>query len=456
MIGVGITTHNRRALALATIDHWRALLPEGARLVVVDDGSDEPLPGADHRFEIPAGVARAKNRCLALLDGCEHIFLADDDVWPTSPDWWRPYAAAPVPHLMHLWRGTVLHNDGALIARSHPQGCLLYVRRNALDRVGGMRPEFGRYGREHLEWSQRIHAAGLTPWPYMGVAGTSDIWHAMDEAHEAPSTMRGERMVRDRRNRAIHARFKGSTDFIDFHEEENPVSTLPDVAWFVHETDNEMLRYSIRSVVERAAGKYRRLWIVGQMPEWLTGVGFIPVDEPTPPEKFASIRAKMTALAHDRRVTRNVVVINDDTFAVRDVESWEPTHMGPTSRFLERNFRPRNSWFEALRDTAAWVGGDPLCYAGHVALMYDRTALREALANYPAKQRLLDCGLYPIAGAGGEGTWALNAKCGPADEAKADDPQMPGWLSLNDASWSGPLGKRVRAMFPEPTKYEVG
>lgn len=232
---------------------------------------------------------------------------------------------------------------------------------------------------------------------------------------------------------------------------------LPDLAWFVHETDNEPLRYSIRSFVQNAAGLYRRIWIVGALPEWLTGVGHIPVAEPEPREKFASIRAKLDALARDRRVTRQVVVVNDDVYAVRPVESWEPTHLGPTSGYVAANApRPgRNSWWDAMRATAEWVGGDPLCYAGHVPLLYDRALLRDALDRYPADQRLLDCGLYPIAGAGGEGTRALNAKIGPDDYAKLDDPRMPGYWSSNDRSWAGEVGRRVRAAFPTPCEHEV-
>lgn len=232
-------------------------------------------------------------------------------------------------------------------------------------------------------------------------------------------------------------------------------AVLPDLAWLVHEVDNEPLRYSLRSVAAHAAGLYRKVWIVGALPDWLTGVGHIPVAEPDPREKFASIRAKVAALARDRRVTRQVVVLNDDVFASGPVSSWEPTHMGPTSVYVAERFRPRNSWWEALKVTAEWVGGDPLCYAGHVPLLYDRARLREALAAYPADQRLLDCGLYPVAGAGGEGRPALNAKAGTDEVAKLDHPDMPGWWSSNDASFAGEVGDRVRAMFPAPSPWEV-
>ncbi|EUA60279.1 putative phage protein [Mycobacteroides abscessus 1948] len=47
----------------------------------------------------------AKNRCIAeLMDlGCDHLFLADDDVWPTVDEWWKPYVESPEPHLSFQW-----------------------------------------------------------------------------------------------------------------------------------------------------------------------------------------------------------------------------------------------------------------------------------------------------------------------------------------------------------------
>jgi glycosyltransferase involved in cell wall biosynthesis len=65
MIGVAITTHNRRDTALDTVAKWKALLPNGAIIVVVDDASIDPYPDADHRFDVNVGIAKAKNKCTS-------------------------------------------------------------------------------------------------------------------------------------------------------------------------------------------------------------------------------------------------------------------------------------------------------------------------------------------------------------------------------------------------------
>lgn len=170
-IGVGITTHNRRDTATATIDTIRALAP--GPVVVVDDGSTDPYPGADWRNPFPLGVAAAKNRCLQLLDGCEHIFLFDDDTYPIAENWWRPYVDSPEPHLMHNfesgpahWRIRRAGGDLRHAAYDKPRGCLLYLHADVLRFVGGMHVAFGRHGGEHQNFSDRIFEAGLTRWRY--------------------------------------------------------------------------------------------------------------------------------------------------------------------------------------------------------------------------------------------------------------------------------------------------
>lgn len=191
-IGVGITTHNRPEVLERALSHWRQYLPPDALLVVVDDGSSEPVQGADYRFETPVGIARAKNKCMELLAPyVGHMFLADDDVWPTDAAWWTPYVNSPLPHLMYLFKDPTptghadtppeVYRDEHHFGYSHPRGCLLYAQTFVLYEVGGMDPGYGRWGWEHVDWSQRVYNAGLTPAPFLDVHGSSSLWYSMDE-----------------------------------------------------------------------------------------------------------------------------------------------------------------------------------------------------------------------------------------------------------------------------------
>jgi hypothetical protein len=202
-IGVAITTRNRNDILERTRKEHLKHLPPGAKLVVVDDASATPVPDADYRFEKNAGIARAKNKCLELLAeaGCQHLFLFDDDAYPIADDWWQTYVDSPEPHLMAVYEQPtsghnseieILYRDEQHIACHATRGYMLYVERRVLDAVGGMDPAFGRWGWEHVSWSDRIHSAGLTTWRYADVRGSQNLIHSMDQHEEIASTVDGK------------------------------------------------------------------------------------------------------------------------------------------------------------------------------------------------------------------------------------------------------------------------
>src|SRR5690606_18577456 len=65
-IGVAVTTHNRAKVFRKSLEELRRHTP-GVNIIVVDDGSSEPVEDADFRFDEPQGVAAAKNKCFELL-----------------------------------------------------------------------------------------------------------------------------------------------------------------------------------------------------------------------------------------------------------------------------------------------------------------------------------------------------------------------------------------------------
>jgi len=197
-IGIGITTHNRNKECQKCLEQITKLTPN-AKIVVVDDASTTPFLGATFRFENNVGISRAKNKCLELLDGCEHIFLFDDDCYPLVENWWKPYVDSPEPHLMYLFykfsngliceKAHVIYDDSYLRAESHPRGCMLYFERRVLDVVGGFDTEFEVWGNEHVELSNRIFNAGLTTFKFADVSESHDLIYSADEYNEIQRTL---------------------------------------------------------------------------------------------------------------------------------------------------------------------------------------------------------------------------------------------------------------------------
>ena len=237
MIGIGVTSHNRHEVTRNTLGQIKRRMPPGARLVVVDDASGTPPPFVPHyRFPNNVGIARAKNKCLELLEGCDHVFLFDDDTFPIVDDWWKPYVESPEAHLMYVFEDFAngdklgdtarVYDDGFHVAYSHARGCMLYFKRRALDVVGGFDPAFGKWGWEHINLSDRINAAGLTTFPYMDVAGSNKLIHSGDEHKNVITTTPSKvRQAQLARNLKVYAERAGQPYYVEYRE---PVAHMQD------------------------------------------------------------------------------------------------------------------------------------------------------------------------------------------------------------------------------------
>ena len=200
-IGIGITTHNRPDIYKKTYEQIKKFTPN-AKIVVVDDASDVPCPQSTFRFETNVGIAQAKNKCLELLDDCDHIFLFDDDCYPIDDEWWKPYIQSKEPHLMYIFQDfatgrklndtKILYEGDNLIGYSHPRGCMLYFDRKVLDIVGGYDISYGKWGFEHGDISNRIYNNQLTSFRYGDIPNSNQIIYSQDEHELAQGTISSE------------------------------------------------------------------------------------------------------------------------------------------------------------------------------------------------------------------------------------------------------------------------
>jgi hypothetical protein len=270
-LGVAISTtgdEHRMPLLVQSVIHWDEALPAGASLYVTVDGDEEAAEyvaatvsawtGAVFRVGQPAedwdhplgmrdgrlGVAANKNTGLELLienADCERLFLSDDDAWPLTRNALDLHINLGLPHSMVCWgRHRRSSPRGGYAAWTWPRGSVLYVEREVVEEVGGMVEQFGPGGHEHVEWSRRIHRAGLTPvdFPspmhYVGhtFMGAADFWHCEDMARPGESVRR--LMARRRALTSVRrhdgddqfiseimAGREGNTDFVPFRSAEN-------------------------------------------------------------------------------------------------------------------------------------------------------------------------------------------------------------------------------------------
>lgn len=230
-IAICITTRNRPELLRKSLTKWMECLPDKGHIFIVDDASDRIDNWdiiVDHKFQTQVGIAKAKNKCLELSEGYAHVFLVDDDVYPKVMGWEKPYIESGLNHMAltfernskgHLYSPSV-RKEGSwngYNTYTAPNGCFLYLSRKAIDTAGGMRPEFGIWGFEHVEYSQRIHLLGLTPHPYIDLPNSLDLIHVCDYYNEVkssiPANVKGQS---GRENLRIWEKLGGKAEFVAY------------------------------------------------------------------------------------------------------------------------------------------------------------------------------------------------------------------------------------------------
>lgn len=221
MVGIGITTYNRPEVFAKTLAEIKRYLPNGAKLVVVDDCSVIPCPDATHRFEVNKGAATAKNKCFELLQDCEHIFLFDDDTYPIVKGWELPYIESGYNHLNYTFKYHKAEINGIMVC-DNPNGCMMYFRRQVLDKVGGFDTTFGKYGYWHGSMSCRIYNAGLTPFPFMDVKDSDRLFYSGDKEGSV-TTSRPDKAVYLKAAKAKYQQELGSSKYIEFRTEAKPI-----------------------------------------------------------------------------------------------------------------------------------------------------------------------------------------------------------------------------------------
>lgn len=190
-IGIAISTRNRREMAMDTIIKWQHILPLNAKLVIVDDASDIPYPGAHYRFEQQAGIAIVKNKCIELLEDCDHIFLVDDDIYPMERGWAIHYTFSNLQHACYIFDRKMLWKEPDYVAYNLPRGCLLYFTKHCIQKAGGFDTGFKTYGYDHAELSRRIFNMKMTPSAYIDVPDSHGLFYAHDEQLTVSSCLPG-------------------------------------------------------------------------------------------------------------------------------------------------------------------------------------------------------------------------------------------------------------------------
>lgn len=203
-IGIAVSTRNRPEMLLTALTHFVKFWPNNhqVKFVVVDDFSDDEH--FDKLLDIASecngkitfvfkpereGVAKTKNECLRRLMGADYFFLFDDDAFPIQDGWADLYIDASLntglQHMLHAQqkgdlrklvtvKGVSQYNDAP--------GVMLFMTKKCIAVVGGMNKNFGTWGYEHKEYSDRIYRSGVNcGWgSYVSPENSDDYIYSVD------------------------------------------------------------------------------------------------------------------------------------------------------------------------------------------------------------------------------------------------------------------------------------
>lgn len=180
-IGIGVTTYNRPEYLRQCLDGIRKIESAVDVVYIYNDGSSEDYSSVEvepfkyYEAKKNRGVAFAKNWLLRkmLADGCDYMFLCEDDIVPLSAkaitEYIRLSEKSGIEHFMFAHHGPVGKEKfaGTVNGVDLFSGCVgawcMYTRR-VIETVGFFDEDMMNAW-EHVEHTMRIAKAGLTtPW----------------------------------------------------------------------------------------------------------------------------------------------------------------------------------------------------------------------------------------------------------------------------------------------------
>lgn len=220
-----------------------------------------------------------------------------------------------------------------------------------------------------------------------------------------------------------------------------------DLVYFVRRGENPELRFSLRSAAAHLP--HERVWIVGDKPNWVTGVEFIQGNRRG--TKWLNVFDNLRIAAADVDADR-FIVMNDDFFITEPVDAEIPAwHRGPLADHIRRT---RSDWNASLVATLKFLRANgfpaPLSYEIHAPVVMEREKLGVVLDAASGK------GIPPQWRTIYGNWWHIPAERAPDVKVRRDRPFEPAtFFSTSDMTFaSTAVGRWIRQHFPTPSPYE--
>lgn len=205
MISISITTFNRPEVLEWSLRHFSKYKTfYDSDIVIVDDNSSHKIHlkneavckkyGFKYFYNTTReGIAKSKNIGLKYFKDKEFYILFDDDCFPKSDNYDLTFIEAfqktGIEHFVYTkevdYIRSILKNEMYEVFESCFGMCLFFTK-NIIDNIGYFDEEFGMYGYEHAEMSQRAFLNGFcgTIKGYISPVNCGDYIYSLDQDYK--------------------------------------------------------------------------------------------------------------------------------------------------------------------------------------------------------------------------------------------------------------------------------
>jgi hypothetical protein len=102
---------------------------------------------------------------------------------------------------------------------------------------------------------------------------------------------------------------------------------------------NNEIRFSLRALEKNLQG-YRKIWVIGEKPEWIKGIHHIPFKDELVNNADGNIIRKVLRICQEKTLTKNFLFINDDHLIMKSICASDilPYHKGNMVDFKKEYF----------------------------------------------------------------------------------------------------------------------
>lgn len=217
------------------------------------------------------------------------------------------------------------------------------------------------------------------------------------------------------------------------------------------------LRYCLRGIERKLTG-YNKIWIIGQKPSWLIGVGIIQVnDSPYPRLKENNIYCKILEACKNKEVSEDFLFMNDDHFLLKSftASQFPYYHRGELYDSMKKNKGSYRATLNHSRRVLMAKDLPTLDFDTHCPIVYNKSKFIQAFEDIDWKIdwgyaiKSVYCGLNGI-----EGTYMPDCKINNKSlhdiKLRTANREWFSTGSLNDD-----MEKFLTSVYPKKSKYEI-